>query len=54
MRMIYKDPIKTPEEIYKSLKLTRATFIGMLKYWTIIRMKKLKKWELKNNKYLKK
>ncbi|KPH14805.1 recombinase family protein [Chryseobacterium sp. ERMR1:04] len=26
MRIIYKDPTKTPEEIYKPLELTRATF----------------------------
>ncbi|WP_419763206.1 recombinase family protein [Chryseobacterium arthrosphaerae] len=26
MRSVYKDPTKTPEEIYKPLGLTRATF----------------------------
>ncbi len=43
MRIFYKDPTKTPEEIYKPLGLTRATFIGMIKFLTIILMKKLKK-----------
>lgn len=26
MRSVYKDPIQTPEEIYKPFGLTRATF----------------------------
>jgi len=49
LRSIYKDPTMRPEDIYKPLGLTRATFYRYAKILDHHTDEEIKIWELKNN-----